>query len=212
MAGRDAEAGGVVLEVADAVAVLAVDGEAGGLETAILRGNQRVAGDPVLRTDFLGGPGLRPGARSAAHRLDDVVAVKDTDHRVDPGRPLEHPGPVPLHQAPRDHDALDLPRLLGRDRVLDDLERLVLGGFEEAAGVDDHGIGAVGLDFPRYDAQAALGEQTQHLLRIDQVLRAAETDEGDCLDGVWCWRTFEAGHRSRVGNRRAARAGARGGP
>src|SRR5262249_18866267 len=55
-----------------------------------------------------------------------------------------------------------------------DAERLLPRRLDEAARVDDHNVGAVGIG---HEGVAVLRELAQHALRIDQVLRAAQTDE-----------------------------------
>jgi hypothetical protein len=124
---RQAEPGRIVLEIPDPLPVLPLHGQPNGLEPAVLRGGQRVPGDPVFR-GVVGEPtGLNPWASDhGIHRLHDLVPIKHADHRVDPRGPLQHLGPVPLHEAPGDDDAADLPPLLGSDGFLDDPERFVL--------------------------------------------------------------------------------------
>ena len=67
-------------------------------------------------------------------------------------------------------------RPFSRQRLADRLEALGLGAVEEAAGVDDHRVGAgvVGRDGVALGAQAG-----QDALAVDQGLGAAEADHAD---------------------------------
>ncbi len=199
----EAEAGVVGLVVADALAVLARDGEPYGVEPLGVRARQRIGIDPVLGAVF---EGLALGL-DASDGFDDVLAIKHPHHRINPGRPFEHLRPVALDEAAGDHDAFDLALLFELDGFLDDAERFLLGGLEEAAGVDDDGVGggdasAGGAevllrarqgqiivllildDLRRNRHQPIGGQQPEHLLGVHEVLGAAEGDEGDGLDGV----------------------------
>ncbi len=174
--GRQAHAGRVVLEVADALAVLAVHGQPDGVLAPLLRGLQGVARDPVLGLVRRLGEALALGSFTP-HRPDDVVAIEHADHRVDARGPLQHLGPVTLHQAAGDHHPLQFAAVLLLDGLGDDFQRFLLGGLQEAAGVDHHRIGLlVGVHGDRRDA--VLGEQPEHLLGVHEVFRAAEGDEG----------------------------------
>ena len=55
-------------------------------------------------------------------------------------------------------------------------ERLLPGRLDEPAGVDDDDVGPVGVG---REGVAVLGELAEHPLGIDDVLRAAEADEGE---------------------------------
>ncbi len=173
----ESHATGVLLEVADALAVLAVDGEAGGVASALLRRLQGVAGDPILgrlrRIETVA------GRRFAAHGVDHAIAVEDADHRVDLGSPVEQPCAVTLHEASRHHDSPEVSGLLAVEGLADHLERFETRGLEEPAGVDHDRVGSrvVGDEF-----KAVLAKQTEHALAVDEVLRAAEADEGDAAD------------------------------
>ena len=61
-------------------------------------------------------------------------------------------------------------------RLADGVKRLGLGAVEEAAGVDDHDVGAVVLARQLVAFRAQLRDDA---LGIDQRLRAAERHEGD---------------------------------
>ena len=83
--------------------------------------------------------------------------------------------PLPLGHAPGHHHAPHAAGLLQRQHLADDAERFLPGRFDEAAGVDDDDIGAVGVGL---EGVAVLGEFAEHPLGIDEVLRAPEADEG----------------------------------
>ena len=203
MAWGESESGVVGLVVADALAVLAGDRQPDGVEPLGVSAGEGVGVDPVLGHFF---EGLALGL-DASHGFDDVLAIEDADHGVNAGRPIEHLGAVALHEAAGDDDAFDLALLFEFDGFFDDAERFLLGGLEEAAGVDDDGV--CGRDAPGCRAGVLLGpgerevvvllildglggdgeesvgrEESEHLLGVDEVLGAAERDEGDSLDGV----------------------------
>ena len=85
-----------------------------------------------------------------------------------------------LDEAAGDDDAFALASGFLLDGLVDFAEGFILGGFEEAAGVDDDGIGLIGVGG---DGQAILGEEAEHALGVHEVFRAAEADEGDGVDG-----------------------------
>ena len=138
MTRREAHAIFIALEVADAFAVRAVDRQTNGFHAALRSRLQCVPRDPILRRFF------RDFRRAfTADRIDDVIAIKDADHRIDAGGPLEQLRAVPLHQTTGDHHALDLALFFAANCVVNHFERLVFRCFEEAAGVDDDRVGAL---------------------------------------------------------------------
>jgi hypothetical protein len=192
VARREAEARGIVFEIADALAVLALDRQADGLEAAVFGGGESVAGDPVLglfrRRRRPGEADLLARDDGRANGFHDLVAVEDADHRVDAGGPFEHLGAVALDEAPRDDDAADLAAVLGGDGVLDDAQALILRSFEEPAGVDDDRVGPAeiapfGVDRNGHDS--GLSQTAEHFLGVDEVLGAAQADESDGFDGLF---------------------------
>ena len=135
---REAHAIFITFEVTDALAVGAIHGQTNGFHAALRSRLQCVPCDPILRRFF------RDFRRAfTADRIDDVIAIKDADHRIDAGGPLEQLRAVPLHQTTGDHHALDLTFLFAANRVVNHFERLVFRCFEEAAGVDDDRVGAL---------------------------------------------------------------------
>ena len=91
-----------------------------------------------------------------------------------------------LHHAPDGHHRLAAAVVLHAPRLDDRVERLLLRGVDEAAGVDDDHLGVgeiVGV------LRAAIGELGEISLAVDGVLVAAEGDEAD----------FHAGPTERAG-------------
>ena len=60
------------------------------------------------------------------------------------------------------------------DHLEDGVDGLLLGGVDEAAGVDDEDLGVFGAGG---ELGAAAMEQAHHDLGVDEVLGAAERDE-----------------------------------
>ena len=89
----------------------------------------------------------------------------------------------------------------GGDLVLrhfeDGVDGLLLGGVDEAAGVDDDDVGVFGVGGER---GAAVVEQAHHDLGVDEVFGAAEGDEADfglrgfSLDFGWGFEGGGAAH------------------
>ena len=92
-----------------------------------------------------------------------------------PGRSIEQRFLLPLGQAAGDDHAAELALALELEHLVDRGERLVPGRLDEAAGVDDDEVGALRL----VDQLVAVElQQAEHPLAVDEVLRAAEADEG----------------------------------
>src|SRR5262249_41013198 len=108
--------------------------------------------------------------------LDDLFAAEDADDVIDAGHLLQEGIAQPLGEAAGDDDGADLALALEVEHLADDAERLLPGGLDEAAGVDDDDLGAVGLGGQRV---AGLGELSKHPLGVNEVLGTAETDEGE---------------------------------
>ena len=158
------------------LAVLALHGQIDGIEPTLAGRLQGVAADPVggsIGLDVLGGRRARDG-------IPDPVPIKHAEHGINAGSPLEHLGAMPLHEASGDDDPLQLAAFLASDRFVDHVQRFIARRLEKTAGIDDDRIGllVVGDKFV-----AALGEFAEHRFRVDEVLRTAEADEGDALDG-----------------------------
>ena len=61
------------------------------------------------------------------------------------------------------------------EHFLDDRTRFLPGGVDEPAGVDDDQVGVLPL---RHQREPILRQEPEHPLGIDQVLGAAQADEG----------------------------------
>ncbi len=69
-----------------------------------------------------------------------------------------------------------MPPPLAVEHLADHAERLLPGGVDEPAGVDDDQVGLLGVGDEHV---AVLRQQAEHPLGVDQVLRAAEAHEGE---------------------------------
>ncbi len=176
--GGEAEATGIAFKVADAVAVLTIDSETDGVQATRAGGLESIGFDPVGGR-FVGLEGGSICGRTM-HCIENMIAVEHTDHGVDAGRPLEQFCPVALHQAARDHNPLHRSLFFPFNRFGDDFQRFFFGIFEEAAGVDDDGVGGIVIG---NKVDIGLNEGTEHGFGVDKVFRAAEGDEGDGFDG-----------------------------
>ena len=87
---------------------------------------------------------------------------------------------VALDEAAGYDDALGFSSVGSADFVLDHLEDgvdgLLLGGVDEAAGVDDDDLGVFGA---RGELGSVVVEQAHHDFGVDEVFGAAEGDEAD---------------------------------
>ena len=85
---------------------------------------------------------------------------------------------VALDEAAGDDDALGFSAvlLLVLDHLEDGVDGLLLGGVDEAAGVDDDDLGVFGAGG---EFGAVVMEQAHHDLGVDEVFGAAEGDEAD---------------------------------
>ena len=183
-AGDDAEGAGVVAAFGDLDVgrVTRREAEARGVEVRDVR---RGLGQELGHAGF------------AAHDLmddgDDVGDLVEADESVDLGELDAAFGAlddgegalVALRHAAGDDELLAL--LAGGGlavaHLVDGLERLVLRGVDEGAGIDDDHVGLGGV---RGHGHAGLGEVADHDLGIDQVLGATQGDEAyfDGHDGI----------------------------
>src|SRR5262249_36447936 len=123
----------------------------------------------------------------------DFLAAEDADDLIDAGDFLEQVLMLAFGQAAGDDDRADAALLLEGQHFADDTKRFLAGRLDEAAGVDDNDIGAVGVGDERV---AVLGELAEHGFGIDGGFRAAEADEGEGAFGVGhgCWCLMEGRH------------------
>ena len=81
-----------------------------------------------------------------------------------------------LDEASGHHHPADLAAFLSLDRVPQDRERFLSARFEEPTGVHDDRIGG---GVAGNDLHARFAKRAEHAFAVDEVLRAAETDERD---------------------------------
>ena len=118
------------------------------------------------------GPGLGQGA---VDDLGDLLAAEDADDVIDAGHLGQEVVLFAFGEAAGDDDGADTALLFEAEHLADDAERFLPGRFDEAAGVDDHHVGAIGVGRQRVPL---LNQFSQHALGIDEVFRAAKADEG----------------------------------
>ena len=151
----------------------------GDLEIGQMLGGDPEPGPVVLGLDGGGaedGPLLVEVAHDPVGDLGDLLAAEDADDLVDLGHLLQEHLALPLGQAPGDDHPLDLPGLLAVEHLADHAQRLLPGRVDEPTGVDDDQVGRLGVG---HQGVPILGQQPEHPLGVDQVLRAAEADEGE---------------------------------
>jgi len=126
---------------------------------------------------------------------EDLLQLSGTDDSIHFGDVLLDFVAIALDQAPGNDQLL---RLAG-DFVLghfeDRVHRLLLGGVDKRAGIDDDDVGVFGASG---DLGAALRKQTHHDLAVHQVLGTAQADEADFLGRNGCdslVRREHEGHR-----------------
>ena len=142
------------------------DAQAGG----VLHGTDRSGAEQAaLLIDLATG-------QAAIDHLGDLLPAKDADDLIDAGHFLEQFVLLAFGKAAGHHDGADPALLLQLEHLADDAERFLPGRLDEAAGVDDDHVRTVGVGTQRV---AVLGQLAEHALGIDQVLRAAEADEGE---------------------------------
>ena len=106
----------------------------------------------------------------------DAVDFVGPDDGVHLGHVLQDVAPVALDQAPGDDQALRPAHLLVLGHLQDGVDRLLLGGVDETASVDDQHLGLVRMGG---ELMPAGGELAHHDFRIDQILGATEADKTD---------------------------------
>src|SRR5262249_38162927 len=104
----------------------------------------------------------------------DLLAAEDPDEVIDAGHFLQQRLALALGKAAGDDNGADAALLLEREHLADDGKGLLPRRLDEAAGVDDDHIGAVGVGGQRV---AILGQLAEHALGVNEVLGATQTDE-----------------------------------
>ena len=128
-----------------------------------------------------GGCGWR-GRRGEAGGFEDCLQLAGADDRVDLGDVAANLVAVALDQASGDDEALGFAAIfaLVPGHLEDGVDGLLLGGVDEAAGVDDEDLGVLGAGS---ELAAGAVKQAHHDFGVDQVLGAAEGDEADLWAG-----------------------------
>ena len=116
--------------------------------------------------------------RRPVHRLEHALVLLRAGDGEHVGKPLGDLLGLGAHAAGDDHLAV-----LAQRRA-DRVERFRLRAVEEAAGVDDHEIGAV---MPPRELIALGAQPRDDALGIDQRLGAAERDEADPARRLGRW-------------------------
>ena len=157
--GDDAERAGVIAALGD----LDVGGMAG-------RGEHARRGVMIEKR----GRGGRRGAELAFDGGENLLHFAGTDHGVHFRNLLADLLAIAFHQASGDDQLAGAAEFFVFGHFDDGVDGLALRGFDEAAGVyHEHvGIAGAGREFV-----AAAGQNAHHDLGIDEVLRAAQTDE-----------------------------------
>ena len=108
--------------------------------------------------------------------FDDQRQLVEVDEVVHLGQVAAQVVGVALDHAAGDDQAFEPAALLVFGRFEDRLDRLLPRRLDEGAGVDDDhvGLGRVANELPARPREVA-----EHDLRVEQVLRTAETDDAD---------------------------------
>ena len=118
------------------------------------------------------------GALSLFHHLGDglgdIVVAAGAQDAVHLRQLPEHILFIPLGHAAGHQDLPDLPGLLQFRHLQNIVNGLLAGRGQEAAGVDHHHVGALGL---RLDGMACCLDRGHHLLAVDLILGTAKRDE-----------------------------------
>ena len=119
---------------------------------------------------------LLPRVFLAMHGFDDVLAIEYTHEAIDARFLGEELGLMPLHQAAGDDQLAGTANLLVFSHFEDGVDRFLLGGVDETAGVDHQDVGLVGL----MRQLVASGDQlAHHDFAVDEILGATQTDKTD---------------------------------
>ena len=120
----------------------------------------------------------------------DLLPPEDADHLVDLRHLVQQHLALPFRQAPCDDHSLELARPLAVEHLANDPQRLQPRGVDEPAGIDDHHVRLLAVGDEHV---AVLGQEAEHALGVNEVLRTAEADEGESsLHGGLIVHRFEA--------------------
>ncbi len=152
-----------------------------GRERRPRRGREHHRQRPPPRRDE-GGGGVRPEGTDGSGRWVRIPSQQGRELAVVPKRDdgvgLGELDPqllgVALGQAAGDQDRAGPALVLQGGRVQDGLDRLALGRLHERAGVDDHGVGLLGVG---HDPVPGGGQQPGGVLGVDLVAPAPQGDD-----------------------------------
>ncbi len=154
-------------------------GEAVLMHRGVMAIDGRIGGGCAAGQDGEGGVGVRgEGGSGEAGGFEDGFEFSGADDGVHLRNVFADLIAVPLHQAAGDDEACGLAALfaLVLDHLEDGVDGLLLGGVDEAAGVDDDDVGVFGVGG---EFAAGAVEQAHHDFGVDEVFGAAERDEAD---------------------------------
>ena len=120
--------------------------------------------------------GLQRGILRGPQGVDDALPGAGAEVVVHLGNFGAQLVGIALREAADDEQMFDLSGALGRCGAQDHFDRLLLGVADEAAGVDDHGLGVRAVAVEN-DGIARGGQAGHQVLGIHGVLRTAEGDD-----------------------------------
>ena len=143
----------------------------------VARGGENARGEVVIEVGLQGvGIRFQPFADG-----DDAFQFVGADEGVDFGQFLADIAAVAFDQAAGDDQFAGAADFLVLGHLEDGVDRFLLGGVNEAAGVDDEYVGLIGMG----GEFVAFGDELPHHdFTIDEVFGTAQTDETDFQDCV----------------------------
>ena len=112
--------------------------------------------------------------RRQPSRSQNRLQLARPDNRVYLGNILLDLIPIPLHQASGDHNPLGLAAGLVLHHLQNRVHRLLLGGVDKAARIDDNNLGVFRV---RRQLRTVVVQHPHHHFGVDKILGAAERDE-----------------------------------
>ena len=117
-----------------------------------------------------------PASRPAFAQAGDAVEFVGADERIHFGHVVADVAAIALHQAAGDDQLLGAADFLVLGHFEDGIDGFLLGGIDEAAGVDHQHVGLVGM---RRQLVPAGHKLAHHDFAIHEVLGTAQTDKTD---------------------------------
>ena len=156
---------------AESAAVVAALGDA---EVGIVAGRGEHAVKLLDGTVDVGEAARALPGHQLAQGGDDVAVAAGSHHAVDLRELVDDLLLIALGETSRDEDLAEPAVRLELRHRQNGVDGLGLRAVNEAAGVDDHGVGALGL---LLQLDPRLAAQGHHLLGVDQILGAAKGNE-----------------------------------